>query len=353
MPSYFRPHIEAMAGHHPSPYLQPGSPILKLNSNENPYPPSPTIPTVLQNLDLEYLRRYPDANADEFRQAIAAVLHVPVDWIIVGNGCDELLHVVVRACAAGERQVVYSTPTYMLYPLLAEIQATRRVEVPEMSGGCLPVDELAAANGAVTLISAPNSPFGHGVAIADLQNLATQLTGVLVIDEAYVDFAEGTALPLIQEFENVIILRTLSKGYSLAGLRLGFGIAHPKLLSGLFKVKDSYNIDAIAALVGAAAMRDQTYKNACVAKVKASRSRLAQNLQHLGFRVWDSQTNFLLTQPPQGNAEQIHLALKDQGIWVRHFNQPGLDDKLRITIGTEEQNQILVEALTRLERLSG
>ncbi|MBW4487875.1 MAG: histidinol-phosphate transaminase [Trichocoleus desertorum ATA4-8-CV12] len=348
MPSYFRPHIEAMAGHRPSPYLQPGSPIIKLNSNENPYPPSPTIPTVLQNLDLEYLRRYPDANAAEFRQAIATVLNVPIAWIIVGNGCDELLHVVVRACAAEERRVVYPTPSYMLYPLLAKMQAARLVEVPAEVEGHLPIEALAAANGAVTLIPAPNSPFGHSVAIADLRDLATKLTGVLVIDEAYVDFAEETALPLVEEFENVIVLRTLSKGYSLAGLRLGFGIAHPRLLSGLFKVKDIYNIDAIAALVGAAAMRDQAYKDACVAKVKVSRSWLAQELKQLGFYVWDSQTNFLLAQPPQGNAKQIHLALKDQGIWVRHFNQPGLDDKLRITVGTEEQNQVLVEALTNL-----
>ena len=348
MPSYFRPHIAAIAGHHPSPYLQPGSPVIKLNSNENPYPPSPTISAVLQNLDLEYLRRYPDANANEFRQAIAAVLNVPVDWIIVGNGCDELLHVVVRACVAGERQVVYPTPTYMLYPLLAEIQAAKRVEVPVEAESCLPIEALAAANGAVTLISSPNSPFGHAVAIAELRDLATRLTGVLVIDEAYVDFAEATALPLLEEFENVIILRTLSKGYSLAGLRLGFGIAHPKLLSGLFKVKDSYNIDAIASLVGAAAMRDQPYKDACVAKVKASRSKLAQNLQQLGFRVQDSQTNFLLPQLPQGNAGQIYIALKDQGIWVRHFNQLGLADKLRITVGTDEQNQTLVEALIHL-----
>ncbi|HEY9748491.1 MAG TPA: aminotransferase class I/II-fold pyridoxal phosphate-dependent enzyme, partial [Allocoleopsis sp.] len=240
MPSYFRPHIEALAGHHPSPYLQPSSPIIKLNSNENPYPPSPTIAKVLQNLDLEYLRRYPDAHANEFRQAIAAVLNVPMDWMIVGNGCDELLHVVMRACAAGKRQVVYPTPTYMLYPLLAEIQDAARVEIPAEPEDCLPIEAIAAANGVVTLIPSPNSPFGHGIAIADLRDLAARLTGVLVIDEAYVDFAEETALPLVKEFENVIILRTLSKGYSLAGLRLGFGIAHPNLLSGLFKVKDSY-----------------------------------------------------------------------------------------------------------------
>ncbi|MEP0871379.1 histidinol-phosphate transaminase [Trichocoleus desertorum AS-A10] len=345
MSSYFRPNVEAMTGHTPSHYLKPGSPSIKLNSNENPYPPSPTIRAVLQNLDLEYLRRYPDANANELRQAIAAVLQIPLDWIIVGNGCDELLHVVVRACAEGKRQVVYPTPTYMLYPLLTEIQPADRVEVADPADGHLPIESLVAANGAVTFITAPNSPFGYGVAIAELRELAARLTGVLVIDEAYVDFAEETALPLVQEFENVIILRTLSKGYSLAGLRLGFGIAQPQLLQGLLKVKDSYNIDAIAALVGAAAMRDQTYKDACVAKVKASRTKLAQDLQHLGFWVWNSQTNFLLVEPPEKNAEQIFLALKEQDIWIRYFHQSGLKDKLRITIGTNEQNQTLWEGL--------
>ncbi|MBD1864682.1 MULTISPECIES: histidinol-phosphate transaminase [Trichocoleus] len=345
MSSYFRPNVEAMKGHTPSHYLKPGSPSIKLNSNENPYPPSPTIRAVLQNLDLEYLRRYPDANANELRQAIAAVLQIPLDWIIVGNGCDELLHVVARACAEGKRQVVYPTPTYMLYPLLTEIQPADRIEVADPADGHLPIESLVAANGAVTFITAPNSPFGHGVAIAELRELAARLTGVLVIDEAYVDFAEETALPLVQEFENVIILRTLSKGYSLAGLRLGFGIAQPQLLQGLLKVKDTYNIDAIAALVGAAAMRDQTYKDTCVAKVKASRTKLAQDLQHLAFRVWNSQTNFLLVEPPQKNAEQIFLALREQDIWIRYFHQPGLKDKLRITIGTNEQNQTLWEGL--------
>ena len=166
-----------------------------------------------------------------------------------------------------------------------------------------------------------------------------------MIDEAYVDFAEETALPLVREFENVLVLRTLSKGYSLAGLRLGFAIAQPPLLSGLFKVKDSYNIDAIATLVGTAAMCDQDYKNECAEKVKRSRAKLAIDLKQLGWKVWNSQTNFLLTQPQQ-DAEKIYLALRERGILVRYFNQPGLDDKLRITIGTDAQNQTLIEALS-------
>jgi histidinol-phosphate aminotransferase len=337
-----------MVGYVPGEQPKPGTPIVKLNTNENPYPPSPEAIAVLQSLDSEWLRRYPDPYANAFRQAVSDVLEVPVDWIIVGNGSDELLNVVVRACAELERKVVYPMPTYVLYRTLAEMQPAERVEIPYGENNRLPIAELVAAQGAVTFIASPNSPSGHTVATTDLRQLAAQLSGVLVVDEAYVDFAEETALPLVQEFQNVIIVRTLSKGYSLAGLRLGFGIANPALLSGLFKIKDSYNIDAIATLVGAAAMRDQAHKNACAAQVKSSRAKLAIDLKQLGFEVGDSQTNFLLARPPQGNAEQIYLALKQRGILVRYFHQPGLDDKLRITVGTEEQNHQLVEALATI-----
>lgn len=348
MTDYFRPNINAMTGYIPGEQPKPGTPIIKLNTNENPYPPSPEAIAVLRNLDIEWLRRYPDPYANEFRQAISDVLGVPTDWIIVSNGSDELLNVVIRACAEMGRRVVYPMPTYVLYRTLTEMQPAEQVEIPYGADYRLPIADLIAAQGAVTFIASPNSPSGHSVPLAELRQLAANLSGVLVIDEAYVDFANETALPLVQEFNNVIVIRTLSKGYSLAGLRLGFGIANPSLLSGLFKVKDSYNIDAIACLIGAAAMRDQAYKNDCAAKVKTSRAQLAIRLKQLGFEIWESQTNFLLTHPPNGNAEAIYLALKERGILVRYFKQPGLTDKLRITVGTEEQNQKLIEALMNL-----
>ncbi len=348
MTSYFRPGIDAIAGYVPGEQPKPGMPIIKLNTNENPYPPSPAAIAVLRNLEGESLRRYPDPFANEFRQAVSQVLDVPADWIIVGNGSDDLLNVIVRACAESGRKVVYPTPTYVLYQTLAEVQVAQLAEVPYGEDYQLPIAELIAANGAVTLIATPNSPSGHSVSVANLRQLAIELSGVLVVDEAYVDFAEETALPLVTEFDNVIVTRTLSKGYSLAGLRLGFGIANPALLSGLFKVKDSYNIDAIACAIGVAAMGDQPYKNSCAERVKSSRSKLFSDLKDLGFRLWESQANFLLTQPPLGNAEQLYFALKQQGILVRYFNRSGLSDKLRITIGTDEQNQQLIETLTHL-----
>jgi histidinol-phosphate aminotransferase len=348
MTNYFRSNVDAMASYVPGEQPQRGTQIIKLNSNENPYPPSPAALAVLQNIDGEWLRRYPEPFGGEFRQAASKVLGVPSDWIIVGNGSDELLSVIIRACVEPGKKVVYPMPTYVLYRTLAEMQAAEIIEIPYSEDYSLPVEELAAVNGSVTFIASPNSPSGHVVAINELRKLASKLSGVLVIDEAYIDFTEENALALVKEYENVIIIRTLSKGYSLAGLRLGFGVANPKLLQGLFKVKDSYNIDAIACAIGTAAISDQVYKNACVVKIKASRNQLATDLKQLGFDVWDSQANFLLVQPPQRNAEYLYQKLKEGGILIRYFKQPGLDDKLRITVGTDEQNQALVKALIYL-----
>lgn len=347
--SYFRPAIDATTGYVPGEQPKPGTPIIKLNTNENPYPPSPQAMEALRHLDGECLRRYPDPFAREFCQAVSEALGVPADWVLVGNGSDDVLSVLVRACAEGrDRTIAYPVPTYVLYRTLAALQPAEVVEVPYGPDFQLPIAELVAANAAITFIASPNSPSGHVVSLEELRTLAQQVSGVVAVDEAYVDFAESSALPLVQEFENVIVLRTLSKGYSLAGLRLGFGIANPTLLSGLFKVKDSYNIDAIAIAVGTAAMRDQAYKIACAEKVKTSRTQLTADLKQLGFTVLDSHGNFLLATPPAGQAEALYLALKERGILVRYFKQPGLDDKLRITVGTDEQNQALLSALTVL-----
>ena len=347
--SYFRASVEAMTGYKPGEQPKPGTKIIKLNTNENPYPPSPHALEVLRTIDSEWLRRYPDPYAKDFCLAVSEVLGIPADWIIVGNGSDELLNVVIRACSEGsDRPVVYPMPTYVLYRTLAAMQPANAIEIPYPADFQLPIDELVAAKGAITFVASPNSPSGHIIPLNDLRKLAKLVSGVIVIDEAYVDFAEYSALPLVSELENVIILRTLSKGYSLAGLRMGFGIAHPQLLNGLFKVKDSYNIDAIATLVGAAAMRDQAYKNDCIAKVKTSRIKLTTDLRNLGFTVFNSQGNFVLATPPKKNAEYLYLQLKVRGILVRYFKQSGLEDKLRITVGNDAQNQTLIDTLIGL-----
>ncbi|MGD1874326.1 MAG: histidinol-phosphate transaminase [Mastigocoleus sp.] len=347
MISFFRPEIDVMTGYIPGEQPKRDSKIIKLNSNENPYPPSPKVKDVLHNFDWEWLRRYPDSSATEFRHAVSEVLDIPANWIIVGNGSDEVLNLVIRACTDSGRKVVYPMPTYVLYRTLVEIQPAQRVEIDYSQDYKLPIEELVKVNGAITFIATPNSPSGHIVPIEDLRELASRLSGVLVIDEAYVDFATDDALSLVKEFDNVISIRTLSKGYSLAGIRLGFGIANPKLLQGLYKIKDSYNIDAIACAIGTAAIRDQSYKKNNANKVKASREKLAIALEELGFKVWKSQTNFLLVKPPFDNAEYLYSNLKEKGILIRYFKQEGLEDKLRISIGTEEENKVLVAALIR------
>ncbi|MCC0178974.1 histidinol-phosphate transaminase [Waterburya agarophytonicola K14] len=344
--NYFRPTIALMEGYTPGEQPKPGTPIIKLNTNENPYPPSPLALEVLRNLDSEWLRRYPDPYSRDFCSAVSAALGVPKDWIIVTNGSDDLLNILIRSCAEGkERKVVYPMPSYVLYRTLSALQSAEAIEVDYPQDYQLPIDRLVAAGGAVTLIATPNSPSGHIVPLEDLRTLAREVSGILAIDEAYVDFADYSALSLVEEFDNVIILRTLSKGYSLAGLRLGFGIANPKLLSGLFKVKDSYNVDAIAILVGTAAMEDQDHKNSCAEKVKRSRFLLKKDLEQIGFAVRDSQGNFLLVTPPNNKAETIYQYLKENNILVRYFNLPGLNDKLRITVGTGEQNKKLLQSL--------
>lgn len=348
MRNYFRTNVYQMTGYVPGEHPPYGTEIIKLNSNENPYPPSPRVIAGLQRIDSEWLRRYPEPFGGEFRQAVAQLLAVQSDWVIVGNGSDEILSLVIRACAERERKIVYPTPTYVVYLYLTQMQGAQLVEIPYGEDYHLPVEEIIMANANVTFIASPNSPSGHLVPLADLRQLADKLSGVLVIDEAYVDFAEENALTLVKDYDNVMIIRTLSKGYSLAGLRLGFGVGNPQLLEGLFKVKDSHNIDAISSHLGTLAIRDQDYKNTCIAKVKASRGELANKLEKLGFLVGDSQTNFLLVQPPAGSAEYIYQRLKQENILVRYYPHPGLDNKLRITVGTDIQNQILVGAMGKI-----
>jgi histidinol-phosphate aminotransferase len=359
--TYFRQNINALSGYVPGEQPPPDAKVIKLNTNENPYPPSPEALKVLQELQGELLRRYPDPMAGAFRQSASQVLGVPADWILVGNGSDDLLTMIIRACTEPGRQVVYPMPTYVLYRTLAQIQGAECMEVAYPEDYSLPVEQLIEAQGAVTFVASPNSPSGTVAPVELLDKLAAQLSGVLVIDEAYVDFAESDALELVKRHDNVIILRTLSKGYSLAGLRLGFGVANPALLEGLIKVKDSYNVDAVACAVGAVAIADQSHKNTNAQKIKASRTQMATALEQLGFQVWPSQANFLLVgvsgaateelaelSPkglPEGNAEYLYEMLKQRGILVRYFKQPRLADKLRITVGTPEQNETLIKVL--------
>ncbi len=346
--SYYRDNIEAMTGYVPGEQPPPGAKFIKLNTNENPYPPSPAAMEVLRGLDSEALRRYPDPTGGCVRRSVGAVLDVPPDWVLVGNGSDDLLAMIFKACCQPGRAAVYPVPTYVYYRTLTEAQDAPHTEIAFDEDYHLPIESLIAAGGAVTLIASPNSPSGTLAPTAALNELAGKLDGLLVIDEAYVDFAEQNALPLIKKHENVIILRTLSKGYSLAGLRVGLAVGNPAVLATLGKVRDHYNVGAVGCAVAAAALDDQSHMLANVEKVKTSRAKLTADLQSLGWKVWASQANFLLVRPGDGQAERMYQDLKAHRILVRYFQEPALDDKLRITVGTPQQNQALIDALKKM-----
>ena len=344
----FRPAIDALRAYAPGEQPPDGVDVVKLNTNENPYPPSPRALAALAAIDAESLRRYPQPLADTFRRSAAEVLGVDPEWILVGNGSDDLLTMLFRAVTGAGRAVAYPAPTYVLYRTLAAIQGAPVLEAPFDEEYTLPVDALADSGAALTIVANPNSPSGTAATIEQLAALADHAAGVVAVDEAYVAFADGSALDLVRGNDRVIVLRTLSKSHGLAGLRLGFGIAHPDLLSGLAKVKDSYNVDAVAAAVGAAAVRDVAYTRETVARIRRTRARLGRALADRGFRIWPSQANFVLARPADGDARRLYHGLRERGVLVRYFAEPGLADKLRITVGTEQETTRLLSALADL-----
>ena len=344
----FRPAIDALRAYAPGEQPPAGVDVVKLNTNENPYPPSPRALAALGAVDAESLRRYPQPFADTFRRSAAEVLDVDPEWILVGNGSDDLLTMLFRAVTGAGRAVAYPAPTYVLYRTLAAIQGAPALEAPFDEEYTLPVDALAESEAALTIVANPNSPSGTAATIGQLAELADRAAGVVAVDEAYVAFADGSALDLVRRNDRVIVLRTLSKSHGLAGLRLGFGIAHPDLLSGLAKVKDSYSVDAVAAAVGAAAVRDVAYTRETVERIRRTRARLGRALADRGFRIWPSQANFVLARPADGDARRLYHGLRERGVLVRYFAEPGLADKLRITVGTEQETTRLLSALADL-----
>ncbi len=343
---YFRENIEKAKGYEPG--FQPAeTDVVKLNTNENPYPPSPAVMDAIRDISEEQMRRYPDPHGNKFRKAAAEVNGVGPDYIMCCNGGDELLKIAIRAFCDENRPLAYPVPTYSLYPVLANLQNCKAIEVPFDSEFNLPA-KLAAAGASLTIVCNPNAPTGSFVSVDEMKSLAGKLSGVLLIDEAYVDFAEDNCAALVKDFDNVIILRSMSKGYCLAGIRLGYAIAQPALIAGLMKVKDSYNVDAVAITAATAAIRDQSYFQQNIKKVKDERARLTQQLRDLGFNVPDSSGNFVLAKCKNHKAVEIYEKLVERKIYVRYFDYPNLNDKLRITVGTSEQNDKLLLALKKI-----
>jgi len=346
MMNYFRDNVERAAGYTPG--FQPKvAEVVKLNTNENPYPPSPQVMKALAAIKPEQLRRYPDPLGTAFREAAAELHGVTPDNIMCCNGGDDLLSIAVWAFCDQRRPLAYPVPTYSLYPVLAKLQDCDAIEIPFDEEFNLPA-ALARTGAALTIVCNPNAPTGTCVPAEELASLATELRGALLIDEAYVDFAEHNCISLTRDFDNVIVLRSLSKGYSLAGLRFGYAIAHKDLIDGLIKVKDSYNIDAVAIALATAAIRDQAYFRQNVEKIKKERRTLTERLRAIGFAVRDSSSNFVFAQVEHGSAAWIQEQLAQRNIFVRYWNAPGISDELRISVGTKEQNEKLIEALKEI-----
>jgi histidinol-phosphate aminotransferase len=334
-----------MAPYVPGEQPAPGERIIKLNTNENPFPPSPRVLEAIRSVDGELLRRYPSPKADAFRATAAAVHGVSPDMVIAGNGSDEILAIAMRTFLGPGDVLAYPDPTYSLYPVLAATCENRVVTVPWEPGWELPVAALLATGARAIFFANPNAPTGTLVRPSRVRELALAFDGLLLVDEAYVDFADESCLDLVRELPNVMLCRTFSKGYSLAGLRFGYAVAAADLVVEMTKVKDSYNCDAIAILAATAALADQDYARGTWQAVRKERARLTAALGQRGWDVIPSQTNFLFATCPGGKAGEIYRDLKAKRILVRYFDKPGLADKLRITIGTAEQNDALLAAL--------
>ncbi|MDE1889140.1 MAG: histidinol-phosphate transaminase [Planctomycetota bacterium] len=345
--SYFRNNIERMSGYTPGEQPKDGV-YIKLNTNENPYPPSPKVLNAIKEAANENLRLYPDPVATAIRMKAAELLGTKPERVIAGNGSDDLLSIIIRSFAGARDKVIFPYPSYMLYQTLAELQGGITCAIDFTENYTLPED-FVVKGAKVTFIANPNSPSGTMIPPDEISKVASKIDGVLVIDEAYADFAEDNCLRLVEEHNNILILRTLSKSYSLAGIRLGFCIAQESLIQGMMKVKDSYNVDRLSIAAAVAALDDQKSMKTHVGKIKETRQYLTKSLQDMGFFVYPSQTNFVLARCMKGvSAQNLYQTLKSQKILVRYFNLRRLDDCLRITIGAREEIDILLKNLNEL-----
>ena len=318
--------------------------MIKLNTNENPYPPSPRVVEALGRAVDASIRLYPDPDASALRARAAAVYGIPADHILAGNGSDELIALVLRATVDPGDRVAFPVPTYSLYATLVAAQGGAAVTPAYPDDFSLPAG-LAEARARVTFLCNPNSPSGTLTPLAQVEALARAVAGVLVVDEAYVDFGRGSALSLVGRLDNVLVLRTFSKSFSLAGLRIGLAFGHPELLAGLRTVKDSYSLDRLALTAAEAALDDLATMQANVARIRETRTRLARGLCALGFRVLPSEANFVLARRPGVDLAPVAHALAERDILVRHFATPRLRDALRITVGTDAEIDTLLGAL--------
>ena len=355
---YERSNIDRMAG-----YVygeQPDDPtVVKLNTNENPYPPSPAVRRALRRFDADTLRRYPPATAEPLRHLVAERLSVLPEQVVVTNGGDEALRLAITTFVDPGATFGTTDPGYSLCPVLAGVQGCEVEAVPMTADWSLPGDfarRLNARGAKLACIVNPHAPSGALVEAGTIAAIAAELDGVLLVDEAYVDFVDPEVghdlTPLVADHDNVLLLRTLSKGYSLAGLRVGFLVGDARLIDPvLTKTRDSYNVDTIAQELGAAAYADLEHARETWQAVLRERRRLVDELRARPFRVAESQANFVLAEATgDHSAKAVFDGLRKRGIVVRHFDTHRLAQGLRITVGTPVENDALIAALDDIFR---
>ena len=346
---YFRPEIVGMAPYKPG--EQPGAAkVIKLNTNESPYPPNPRVKDAILAAS-ERLERYPDPLGTSFRRAAADVLEVSPDQILCGNGSDDILTIVTRAFVAPGDRVRFPFPSYILYRTLVALRGASHEEVAFDRNFQL-TEEFFRPDPKLKLvfIPNPNSPSGTLIPPDTLLRLARDLDCPIVVDEAYVDFAPQNCIDLIARDPRILVTRTFSKSYALAGLRFGYLVAHPSIIEVLRKVKDSYNTDAISIAGATAAISDQSWLRANVARMNQTRGRMEQALRGMGFSVTPSHANFLWCTRDDRPVEPIYAALKSRGILVRYMNYPPWGDGLRISVGTDGEIDAMLMVLEEILR---
>jgi histidinol-phosphate aminotransferase len=333
-----RPDIAAIAGYVPGEQPQGGD-WIKLNTNENPYPPSPAVAGAIAAAAAgRTLAKYPDPLATAFRKRAAEVLGVDPDWIICGNGSDDLLTILVRTFVGAGEWLRMPYPSYILYRTLAGIQGASCDEVHYRRDWSLGDDFAAPRDGLrLAIVANPNSPSGTLLPPQRLAELAERMPCAFVVDEAYGDFADTNCLGLVRKNERVIVTRSFSKSYALAGLRFGFAVAQPQVIEQLQKVKDSYNCDTLSIVAATAAIDDQAWLADNRAKIIATRRRLTDALRALGYEAIESQANFVWCTHPERPHKPVYEALKASGILIRFMNYAGWGDGLRITVGTDAE----------------
>jgi histidinol-phosphate aminotransferase len=327
--------------------------LVKLNTNENPYPPSPKVLDALRAQVGDSLRLYPDPNSDGLRSAIAQVHGVSVDQVFVGNGSDEVLAHAFLGLLKQDAPILFPDITYSFYPVYCRLYQIESHELPLAEDFSIRIDDyLKQPNGGI-IFPNPNAPTGRLLPVADIERLLQgNPDSVVVIDEAYIDFGGESAVPLVQRYPQLLVVHTLSKSYSLAGLRVGYAIGQADLIQALTRVKDSFNsypLDRFAQAGAAACMADRDWFDTCRDKVIHSRTRLVAELNGLGFEVLPSGANFVFARHPGHEGAELAAALRERGIVVRHFKQPRrIDPFLRITVGTDAQCDALLAALSEI-----